>query len=190
MNLDVLLKKLEEQGTRNDEQEINRQDKYLNITRDTGELLSILIKASKCSDILEIGTSNGYSTLWLASSISEKGKVVTVDISAKKLAMAKSNLKLANLQRKVDFIHADFSEFMRGNQKQYDLVFLDADRTQYLSIAKEIVSSIKLGGLLVCDNAISHSQELEAFINEIKRNSDFTCSIVSVGKGEFIAVKA
>ncbi len=190
MNLDVLLEKLEEQAAKNDEREINKKDKYLNITRDTGELLSVLIKASKCSDILEIGTSNGYSTLWLASSISEKGKVITVEISAKKLEMARSNLKSVNLQHKVDLIHSDFSEFMRINKKQYDLVFLDADRAQYLSVEKEIVSSIKPGGLLICDNAISHSHELEAFIDKIKRNRDFTCSVVSVGKGEFIAVKA
>ncbi len=190
MNFDALLEKLEAQGARNDETAVNKQDKYLNITRDTGELLSVLIKASKCSDILEIGTSNGYSTLWLASSISEKGKVITVDISAKKLAMARSNLQSVNLQHKVDFIHADFLEFIKGNQRQYDLVFLDADRTQYLSVEKEIVSSIKPGGLLICDNAISHSHELETFIDNIKKNLDFTCSVISVGKGEFIAVKA
>ncbi len=190
MNLDVLLERLEEQSAKNDEKAINRKDKYLNITRDTGEFLSILIKASKCADILEIGTSNGYSTLWLASSISEKGKVTTVEISAKKLEMARNNLKLANLQGKVDFIHADFSEFMRAKQKQYDLVFLDADRTQYLSVEKEIIASIKPGGLLICDNAISHSHELATFIDKIKSNRDFTCGVVSVGKGEFIAVKA
>ncbi len=190
MNLDALLAQLEAQGADNDETAVNKQDKYLNITRDTGELLGLLIKACKCSDILEIGTSNGYSTLWLASSIGENGKVITVDISDKKLAMAKNNLQLANLQHRVDFIHADFLAFIKGNQRQYDLVFLDADRTQYLSVEEEIISAIKPGGLLICDNAISHSHELAAFIVKIKSNPDFTCSIVSVGKGEFIAVKA
>ncbi len=190
MNLEALLKNLEEQGKENDAREIGREDKLLNITRDTGEFISTLIKASNSSSILEIGTSNGYSTLWLASSINDGGKVKTVEISAKKVDMARRNFESAKLQNKIDLICSDFIDFMKSNQEQYDLVFLDSDRTKYISIENEIISSIKSGGLLICDNAISHSYELKPFITKIKSNSIFTCSTVPVGKGEFIAVKA
>jgi predicted O-methyltransferase YrrM len=69
MDLDYFLKELEQRGIHNDEIQADRALKYLNITRDTGEFLRVLVRATRASKILEIGTSNGYSTLWLASSI-------------------------------------------------------------------------------------------------------------------------
>lgn len=67
--LESLRRELEESGRRNDADQTDRSKKYLNITRDTGELLCLLVGATHAHRVLEIGTSNGYSTLWLASAL-------------------------------------------------------------------------------------------------------------------------
>lgn len=81
MDLTALLRELEQLGEENDATVEQKELKYLNITRDTGEFLAVLIKASVVRQALEIGTSNGYSTLWLASALPEDGHVTTLEVS-------------------------------------------------------------------------------------------------------------
>jgi predicted O-methyltransferase YrrM len=86
------LQELERFGAENDARASLRQQKMLNLTPETGELLAILAHGAKARRVLEIGTSNGYSTLWLADAIQAvSGSVVTVDVSAAKAATARSS---------------------------------------------------------------------------------------------------
>lgn len=88
--LNTLLTGLEQRGKDNDARVSERRRKYLNITRDTGEFLAVLVKAIRAGRVLEIGTSNGYSTLWLASSLNNGGRVVTVEFDNDKIGEAKA----------------------------------------------------------------------------------------------------
>jgi predicted O-methyltransferase YrrM len=88
-----LLAELEQFGTTNDSATNERSRKMLNITRDTGEFLSVLVRATVARRVLEIGTSNGYSTLWLASAAQAiGGSVTTVELSDYKIGMAGKTL--------------------------------------------------------------------------------------------------
>ena len=87
MDLDSILRELEQKGIRNDEAQSDKALKYLNITRDTGEFLRVIVRATRSKKILEIGTSNGYSTIWFASSIPSDGTVTTIEYSERKAVL-------------------------------------------------------------------------------------------------------
>lgn len=188
--LNTLLTGLEQRGKDNDARVSERRRKYLNITRDTGEFLAVLVKAIRAGRVLEIGTSNGYSTLWLASSLNNGGRVVTVEFDNDKIGEAKANFQRAGLVDRIEQIKGDAVTYLRGNTATFDLVFLDGDRSQYLDVADRIMEAVKPGGVLVCDNALSHAAEMADFIAHLQQHPRFTTCLVPVGKGEFVAYKS
>ncbi|UIP26743.1 O-methyltransferase [Photobacterium sp. TLY01] len=190
MSFALLLAELELLGEHNDAIQSDRSKKLLNITRDTGEFLSVMVKATSAENILEIGTSNGYSTLWLASSLSAKGKVVTIEKQTDKIAMAAENFVRAGLQDRIEQVQADAGEFIQRTDLIFDFIFLDAERSAYMDYIELLLSKLSAGGVLVCDNAISHRHELEAFTDYLSRQDGLTTCLVPVGKGEFVVHKA
>lgn len=189
MKLKEILEELEKLGEENDASVEQRDRKYLNITREAGEFLAVLIKASSVRQVLEVGTSNGYSTLWIASALPADGHVTTLEVSPLKVSQATGNFKRANLDHKITVLQTDSTDYLKQANHQFDLVFLDADRSSYVQVADRIASLVRPGGLLVCDNAVSHAEELEEFINFVNSTGEFTNTTVPVGKGEFVACK-
>ncbi|MGH1484691.1 MAG: O-methyltransferase [Cellvibrionaceae bacterium] len=187
--LGKLLRELEQEGTENDAQASTRDKKMLNITHDTGQFLSLLIKATQTEQILEIGTSNGYSTLWLADALPETGSVTTVEMSAEKIRQASINFKRAGLEENIVQVQKSAGDFFESLDKQYDFIFLDAERVEYMNFVTRVITALKPGAVLVCDNAISHAEELKDFIYYIENHPDFNSCTVPVGKGEFVAYK-
>lgn len=190
MVLDNLLRELEQKGLENDQVQSNKNLKYLNITKDTGEFLRFLILATGAKRILEIGTSNGYSTIWLASSIPENGSITTIEFSENKAEEALSNFKKAGLNNQIELLLGEAQELLKELTGQYDMIFLDADRSEYMKMWRDVSRLLKIGGVIVCDNAISHELELSEFTSHLKSQSNFTTSLVPVGKGAFLAHKS
>lgn len=186
-----LLRELEGFGANNDARASERHEKMLNITPETGELLAILVQAVKARRVLEIGTSNGYSTLWLAEAVKAiSGNVVTVEVSEAKAQLARHNLERAGLSRWVHQEVMEAGQFL-GQQppSQFDLLFLDADREQYVAWWPWIQGVLAPGGLLVVDNAVSHAAEMEGFIAQVRARSGWRSVVVPMGNGEFVALK-
>ena len=188
---DSLKAELEQFGKANDEVHREHSQRMLNITHETGELLSVLVRAMHARRILEIGTSNGYSTLWLAEAANEIGGTVTsVDFSEFKLKLASANFVRAGLSLVIVLVHEDASLVLeRLEPETVDLLFLDSERREYPRWWPHIRRALRPGGLLVVDNATSHSEQMAPFIAMVKADSEFTTSIVPVGNGEFLAVK-
>ena len=106
--LNSVLFEIEQFGTANDASTTERPRRMLNITRDTGEFLSVLVKATRAQRVLEIGTSNGYSTLWLASAARWiGGSVTTVDFAQYKIGLASANFARAGLASCISAVHDD-----------------------------------------------------------------------------------
>ncbi len=185
------MRKLEDFGERNDSLNLERSKRMLNITFATGEFLSSLIVASQAKNILEIGTSNGYSTLWIANTCAKLGGIVTtVEKSEIKIELARENFKKFNLEEYITLITGDASTTLASlPSAQVDLLFLDAERSEYLNLWVEIDRVLKPYGTLVVDNAISHREELSEFVLKVQSSGRYTCCLVPVGKGEFMAVK-
>ncbi|MFB2890944.1 O-methyltransferase [Aeromonas veronii] len=191
MELEQLKRKLEQLGERNDSMQQARHRKLLNITRDTGELLSVLVQTRGAQAVLEIGTSNGYSTLWLAEAVRRlEGHVTTIELDEDKRVQAHDNFQQAGLAPWVTLLAGDASELLPTlPQAGYQLIFLDSDRQHYRAWRQQIRRLLAPRGLLVVDNAISHRSEMVEWMNEVGQDPAFATSLVPVGKGEWLVVR-
>lgn len=190
--LDRLLADLEAFGEQHDRTMTAPDQRLRNITRDTGQFLAVLVRATEARRILEVGTSNGYSTLWLAEAARAiGGRVTTVEWAADRWGMAGEHFASAGLVGVIESLHADAGKVLeRQAPASLDLVFLDADRARYPDWWPSVREALVPGGLLVVDNATSHAEELAPFIDLVEADPDFTTSLVPVGKGEFLATRA
>lgn len=190
--LDQLKQELEAFGRSNDRAVTEREGRMLNITRDTGEFLSVLVRATGAQSIFEIGTSNGYSTLWLAeAAMATGGKVATVEYLETKYQLAAETFAKSGLAEVIESHHADAADVLKATpDSSVDFLFLDSERTAYVGWFADIKRVLRKGGLLVVDNAVSHEHQMMPFIELLNADPAFTTSLVPVGKGEFLATKA
>lgn len=190
--LEALKTELERFGEANDASTSERPRRMLNITRDTGEFLSVLVRATRARRVLEIGTSNGYSTLWLAEAARAiGGAITTVECSEYKAGLASANFARAGLASFITLVQEDAGRLLqRSAQNAFDFVFLDSERPEYPGWWPRLRRVLRPGGLLVVDNAISHSEQLAPFVALVTADPLFATSLVPVGNGEFLAVKA
>lgn len=186
-----LLAELEQFGHSNDSSVSDRPRRMLNITRDTGEFLAVLVRATAARRVLEIGTSNGYSTLWLASAArSVGGTVTTVELSSFKSGLAATNFARSGLAASIVQVQDDAGRALsRQGDGAFDMIFLDAERPEYPGWWHDIKRVLRPGGLLVVDNATSHAQQMAPFIALVEADAGFVTSLVPVGNGEFLATR-
>lgn len=183
--LERLLEELEAFGLANDEREQERQHRMLNITASTGRFLHILVQASNAQRILEVGTSNGYSTIWLADAArATGGHVTSLDNDPKKTRMAATNLERAGLNGQTTLLTGDAALLMESLAGPFDCIFLDADRPSYLRYLALGLPRLRPGGLLVADNVISHASELAAYLQAVRAHPELETVTLPVGKGE------
>jgi predicted O-methyltransferase YrrM len=132
-SLETLKAELERFGQANDAATNERPRRMLNITRDTGEFLVVLVRATDARRVLEIGTSNGYSTLWLADAAREVGgSVTTVEFAEYKIGLASANFTRSGVSAFITLVHDDAGRLLqRSDSSAYDLIFLDSERPEY-----------------------------------------------------------
>jgi predicted O-methyltransferase YrrM len=189
--LAALLQELESFGKANDARETERARRMMNITHDTGEFLVLLTRAVDARRVLEIGTSNGYSTLWLAYAVQPlNGKVITVEHSAYKAELARENFKRVALEEWIYLHLGDAGEFLKTqDDSSFGLIFLDASRKQYVAWWADLQRVLVPGGLLVADNAVSHAHEIELFKQIVQQTPGYVTSLVPIGNGELVILK-
>lgn len=185
-----LLDRLARFGDEHDAREVDRSRKMLNITPDTGRLLWILVRARRATRILEVGTSNGYSTIWLADAArGTSGRVITLESNPEKITLARANLTEAGLTECVDLYEGDAADTLVPLSGPFDFIFLDANRSQYLKYLEMVFPKLASGGLLVADNVVSHAQELAAYLACVKSHPGLFSMTLPIGKGEEISIK-
>ncbi len=188
--LTALLDELARFGSENDARETARPRRMLNITPDTGRLLWILIRSTGASRILEVGTSNAFSTIWLADAARQTaGHVTTLEMNPDKVALARANLARAGVDERVDIVVRPAADSLRDLAGPFDFIFLDADRPSYLTYLELVVPKLVTGGLLVADNVVSHASELQDYLARVKSHPALFSVTVPVGNGEEISLK-
>ncbi len=189
--LQALLSQLESEGQRHDQGELEHARRMLNLERATAEVLALWIRSSHRQHVLEIGTSNGYSTLWLAWAVQPSGgRITSIDRSAAKHALAGENLRQAGLRDLVELAQGDGVEAIRRLTGPFDAVFFDADRYSAPAQLESLLPKLAPDVLLFSDNALSHPQELAGYLAAVRALPDFESAIVPVGKGLSVAYRA
>ncbi len=190
-SFESLMRELENFGSDNDRVVTERPRRMLNITRDTGEFLVVLLLATQARRVLEIGTSNGYSTLWLARAARQLGgSITTVELSDYKVGLATENFTRSGLASSINLIQDDAAAVLEQlGDGVFDLIFLDSERSTYIEWWPNLKRVLRGGGLLVVDNATSHAEEMAPFMALVNTDASFITSLVPVGNGEFLAVR-
>jgi predicted O-methyltransferase YrrM len=138
-----------------DEWITHRDEFLLSIGRHTGQLLNILIKGAKARNILEIGTSYGHSTVWLAEAASATGgRVVTIDCAANKQEYARAMIGRAGLAAQVVFRLGDARDLVRSLEGPFDFVLVDLWKDLYISCFDLFYPKLSPGALVAADNMI------------------------------------
>jgi predicted O-methyltransferase YrrM len=174
-----------------DQARSDRLDRFRNVEPPTAELLGVLIRATGARRILELGTSNGYSTIWLADAAEVNGgRVVTVDVDARRSELARGNLRSAGVEGRVELRTEDAAQTLAGSEDAaWEFVFLDAERPAYPGYLPELVRTLAPGGLLAVDNVRSHEHELVEFTALIEAEQALTQTVVPVGAGLRLSVR-
>jgi predicted O-methyltransferase YrrM len=187
-HLREFLHQLHEEGQSNDEREPDRRRKMLNLEPDTARFISMLVQTSHKKHILEIGTSNGYSTIWLAWAVQNVGgQVISIDRDERKQVLAEKNLRRANLHHLVTLLCGDATDIVASLPGPFDCIFFDADRVSAPSQLQLLVSKLTPDALLLADNVHSHPDEITAYLAALEALPQFEKLVVPIGKGLSIA---
>jgi predicted O-methyltransferase YrrM len=185
-----LLAELEAEGRQHDARETEHARRRLHLEPDTARLLDVLVRAARRTAVLEIGTSNGYSTIWLASAmLATGGRVTSVERDAAKQAEARANLRRAGLLDAVELRLGDATEIVTGLEGPFDCVFFDADRTSAPEQLALLLPKLTADVLLLADNVLSHPDEIAGYLAAVGSLLGFACLTVPTGKGLSIAYR-
>ena len=173
-----------------DARQSDRLRRYRNIEAESAKLLGMLVRTQQSKQILEIGTSTGYSTLWLAEAAkSVGGKVQTLEINAFRSAQAKKYAEEFGLESFIAFWVGDASDYLAQATESYDLILLDAERGCYVSYWNDLKRLLQFSGnTLIVDNVISHAAEVKDFLELIKADENYMSTILPVGAGLCLVV--
>ena len=165
--------------------------RFRSVDPPVAELLGILVRARNAQHILEIGTSSGYSTIWLADAAeTTEGSVLTVDTDAERTEYARKNLQNAGVLDRVTLRTEDAASTLSSSRSGYwDFIFLDAERPAYPEYLPHLVRSLSPHGILAIDNVVSHQSELVEFTRMIEAESRLTQTVVAIGAGLRVAVR-
>jgi len=157
---------------------------------DAGRFLYVLALAKQAKSIVEVGTSHGYSTLWLAAAArANGGKVVTCDRNLERIAAARRNFADAGLADVIEIMEGDARETLRGRTEPVDLLFIDAEKSLYETYFDVVYQRLTKGGAVVADNALSHRDELEDYISYVENHPNLESVMVPIGRGLEVSVK-
>ena len=194
MEHNVFIQKIEkiyQEFKQHDASQSDRIARYRNIEPESAKLLNILIRTKQAKNILEIGTSTGYSTLWLANAAkATSGYITTLEIDEARTNIAKANASSFELNEWIDFKIGDAKAYLHECRDEFDFILVDAERDAYCDYWPDLQRLLKAnGGLMIVDNVISHAYEVEKFIKVVKQHPSFISTTLAVGAGLFIVTK-
>lgn len=128
----------------------------IHISPDEGKLLHVLLRAAGARTVLEIGSLAGYSGIWLARALPPEGRLTTIEKDARHAALARQAYTEAGVAQQVQLIEGDAREVLRTLAPGFDAVFVDADKEPMAEYFRESVRLLRVGGLLLADNAFFH----------------------------------
>ena len=168
------------------------QKEFWNISRKTGCLINTFIKMMDIKSVIEIGTSNGYSGLWITKALKQTGgKLTTIEYYEKRQKIAIENFRKCGVLDIVRLLQGDACSILSALDKNetFDLAFIDANKSEYIKYFNLIKPHLKKKALIVADNITSHPEKVQSFIDAIDSDDSFQYEIIEVPGGILVAYR-
>lgn len=184
-----------------------RKDGVPIIRKEMESFLRVMLSIKKPMRILELGTAVGYSAILMSECINEKGQIITIENYDKRIPIAKENIKKAGRENVIKLLEGDAMEIMPTLESdQFDFVFMDAAKAQYIHFLPEVLRLMKKDGVLITDNVLQEGDLIQSkyvvrrrdrtihkrmreYLEVVKNNPQLETTIVSIGDGITMSVK-
>lgn len=168
------------------------QKEFWNVPRVTGVLLNTFVKMMNAKSVLEIGTSNGYSGLWLAKALKETGgRLTTIEYYDKRQSVAIENFKKCGVMEVVRPLQGSACDVIEAldETEKFDFVFIDANKREYVKYFELVKPHLTPKAMIVADNITSHAEKVQTFIDAVDADDEFQYAIVEVPGGILTAYR-
>ena len=175
----AVLTRLEAEDADERARNVPREQRARQVARTTGQFLFAYVAPQTDCEVLEIGGSRGYSTIWLAAGVRNLGgRVLSLENDPAKIEAWRSNIDEAGLSDWAELVEGDAFETLRRIDDVFDVVFLDAEKEQYEALIAEARTKLEPGAVVIADNVLSHVEALGAYSQA--RQSDPTLESVTL----------
>ena len=175
----AVLARLEAEDAREREEGVPREQRARQVARSTGQFLFALVAPQVDCEVLEIGGSRGYSSIWLGAGVRYfGGRVLSLEADPAKVEAWQRNVAEAGLEETVELVAGDAFAGLPEIQDVFDIVFIDAEKDDYERLFELARDKVEPGGLFVADNVLSHQDTLGAYSEA--RQSDPTLESVTI----------
>ena len=179
--------------------DVPHEDRMLAITKETGELLNMILRLKNAKNMLEVGMSTGYSTIWCAEAISvQSGKIITIEQNPSKIKRAKENFHKAGVTDTITIKEGLAMQILTELSLQqrykdfFDFVLIDADKENVIEYFDLIFPMVSVGGVIVTDNMLypeRFRQDMKKFSDYLRENPKLRTITSPIGNGEEITIK-
>lgn len=168
------------------------QKEFWNVPRKTGVLLNTFIKMMSAKSVLEIGTSNGYSGIWLAKALKETGgRLTTIEFYEKRQSVAIENFKICGVDDIVRPLQGSAIDIIKNfdESEKFDFVFIDASKREYVEYFNLVKPHLTPKAMIAADNIISHAEKVQTFVDAIDSDDEFQYEILELPGGLLVAYR-
>lgn len=175
------------------------QKEFWNIDHDCANFLNLIIKSHNYRNIVEVGTSNGYSGIWLALAAKKTGgKVITIEFHKCRYDVAVENFKLCELDGIIEarqgmaideLIDLKKEDYNSQDERFLDFAFVDANKAQYIKYFELIDTKIRKGGMIAFDNMLSHKEKVQDTLEKIQADPNYQIQMLNFEAGLLIALR-
>ena len=177
--------------------DVPANDRMLAITKETGEFFNILLRTNNAKNILEIGTSVGYSSIWCAEAIIQnEGKIITIERNEDKIKRARKNFENAGVVDVIEIKKGEAIKILNELTKEYneffDFVLIDADKENCMNYFDIVLPMLKKGGLILTDNMLfpeKYRSEMKMYKEHIEKKPNVKTITINIGFGEELTIK-
>ena len=158
----------------------------MNVVPDEGRYLHDLILKHKVINVLEVGTSNGYSGIWMGLALRETGgKLTTLEIHQGRARLAQENFRRTGLDSRINLILGDALQSLSRLDGRFDFVFIDAAKSEYVQYLELVLPRVPPGGIIVAHNVDSHRGQLRGYLAKVNNHPQLATTMQNYGPGGF-----
>ena len=165
---------------------------FWNVDRQSANFLNLMVKTVGAKSALEIGTSNGYSAIWIAKALLEtKGKLTTLEFWEKRSNLAIENFKKTGVNDIITVVTGDavqiLADMKEENKYKFDFIFVDANKAEYIDYYRSFDSMLDVGGIIIADNILSHYKKTENYVKTLMNNENYQSQLLNFEAGMLLS---